>query len=150
MQPGKQTKSWVSSQINTDNEAAGTIQPSPLLEIDEDLLICPALSLTQNNKHMVQIGNFLANPHALKKGMHIANFSMMTPEQTKHIRPVNTTAVRHFLINHHDDAIHYVNGLLETSKSDEVSVTFWFPTPQNPGNEMEHTPIQTRNLSELR
>ena len=66
LQPGKRTTIWVKSQIYTDNEATGIIQPSPLLENDEDLLICPALSSTQNNKHMVQISNFLDHPYTLK------------------------------------------------------------------------------------
>ena len=44
LQPGKRTTIWVKSQIYTDNEATGLIQLSPLLENDEDLLICPALS----------------------------------------------------------------------------------------------------------
>ena len=39
---------------------------------------------------------------------------------------------------------------MKTSKTDEVTETYWFPTPQNPGNEREHTPIQTRILNELR
>ena len=133
--PGKRTTIWVKSQIYTDNEATGIIQPSPLLENDEDLLFCPALSSTQNNKHTVQISNFLDHPYTLKKGTHIANFSILTPEQTKHIRPVNPTSVRHLLNNSHDDAIHYINSLLKTSKNDEVNETYWFPTPQNPGNE---------------
>ena len=133
----------------TDNEATGIIQPSPLLENDEDLLICPALSSTQNNKHMVQISNFLDHHYTLKKGTHIANFSILTPEQTKHIQPVNPTSVRHLLNNSHDDAIHYINSRLKTSKNDKVNETYWFPTPQNPGNEKEHTPIQTRILNEL-
>ena len=149
LQPGKRTTIWVKSQIYTDNEATGIIQPSPLLENDEDLLICPALSSTQN-KHMVQISNFLDHPYTLKKGTHIANFSILTPEQTKHIRPVNPTSVRHLLNNNHDDAIHYINSLLKTSKDNEVNETYWFPTPQNPGNKNEHTPIQTRILNELR
>ena len=80
MQPGKRTTIWVKSQIYTENEATGIIQPSPLLENDEDLLICPAISSTQNNRHMVQISNFLDHPHTLKKGTHIANFSILTPE----------------------------------------------------------------------
>ena len=120
------------------------------METDEDLLICPAISSTQNNKHRVQISNFLDHPYTLKKGTHIANFSILTPEQTKHIRPVNPTSVRHLLSNSHDDAIHYINSLLKTSKPDEVNETYWFPTPQNLGNEKEHTPIQTRILKELR
>ena len=80
----------------------------------------------------------------------MANFSILTPEQTKHIRPVNPTSVRHFLNNNHDDAIHYINSLLKTSKPDEVNETYWFPTTQNPGNEKQHTPIQIRILNELR
>ena len=150
LQPGKRTAIWVKSQIYTDNEATRIIQPSPLLENDEDLLICPALSSTQNNKHMVQISNFLDHPYTLKNGTHIAKFSILTPEQTKHIPPVNPISVRHLLNNNHDDAIHYINSLLKTSKDDEVNETYWFPTPQNPGNEKEHTPIQTRILNKLR
>ena len=150
LQPGKRTKIWVKSQIYTDNEATGIIQTSQLLENDEDLLICPALSSTHNNKYMVQISNFLNHPYTLKRGTHIAKFSLLTSEQTKHIRPVNPTSVRHLLNNSHDDAIHYINSLLKTSKDNEVNETYWFPTPQNPGIEKEHTPIQTRILNELR
>ena len=150
LQPGKRTTIWVKSQIYKDTEATGIIQPSSLLENDEDLLICPAFSSTQNNKHMVQISKFLDHPYTLKKRTQFANFSILTPEQTKHIRPVNATSVRHLLNNSHDDAIHYINSLLKTSKTDEVNETYWFPTPQNPGNEKDHTPIQTRLLNELR
>ena len=83
LQPGKRTTNWVKSQKYTDNEATGIIQPSQLLENDENLLICPALASTQNNEHMVQISNFLDHPYILKKGKHIANFSVLTPEQKK-------------------------------------------------------------------
>ena len=74
LQPGKRTTFWVKSQIYTNNKATRIIQPSPLLENDEDLLICPALSSTQNTKHMVQTSIFLDHPYILKKGTHIANF----------------------------------------------------------------------------
>ena len=39
---------------------------------------------------------------------------------------------------------------MKTLKTDEVNETYWFPTPQNPGNEREHTPIQTGILNEVR
>ena len=81
--------------------------------------------------------------------MHVANFSILTPEQAKHIRPVKPTSVRRLLNNNHDDAIHYKNSFLKTSRTDEVNKTYWFPTPENPGNEKEHTPMQTRDLNEL-
>ena len=54
----------------------------------------------------------------------MANFSILTPEQTKHIRPVNPTTVRHLLNNNHDDAIQYINSLLKTSKTNEVNETY--------------------------
>ena len=149
-QSGKRTTIWVKSQIYKDTEATGIIQPSPLLENDENLLICPALSSTQKNKHMVQTNKSLDHPYTLKKGTHTTNFSILTLEQTKHIRPVNPTSARHLLNNSHDDAIHYINSLLKTSKSGEVNKTYWFPTPKSPGNEKEHTPIQTRILNKLR
>ena len=98
---------------------------------------------------MVQSCNFLDHPYTGKKGTHIAIFSRLTPEQTKPIRPFNPTSVRH-LLKKHDDAIHFENGLLKTSNTDEVNETYWLPTPQNPGNEREHTPVQTRVLNGLR
>ena len=73
---------------------------------------------------MVQVSNFLEHPYTLKNGTHIANFLILTPEQTKHIRPVNPTSVRHLLKNNDDDAIHYINNLLETSQTDEVNETY--------------------------
>ena len=99
---------------------------------------------------MVQTSGFLDHPYTLKKGMHIANFSILIPEQTKHIRPVNPTSVRHLLNNNHDDVIHYKNSLLNTSKTDEINETYWFPTTQNPGNERDYMLIQARLLNELR
>ena len=99
---------------------------------------------------MIRTTNFLDHPYTLKKGTHIANFSILTLEQRKHIRPFNLTSVRHLLNNNHDDAIQHMNGLLKTLETDEVNETYWFPTPQNPGNESEHTPIKTRILNEVR
>ena len=41
LQPGKRTTIWVKSQVYTNNKATGIIQPSPLLENNEEFLICP-------------------------------------------------------------------------------------------------------------
>ena len=50
----------------------------------------------------------------------------------------------------HDDAVHYTNSLLKTSKTGEVNKTYWFPTPQKLDNEQDHMRIQTGILNELR
>ena len=44
----------------------------------------------------------------------------------------------------------YVNELMKSSENEQSSESFWFPTPENPGNEEEHTPIQRRILKEIR
>ena len=154
LQPCKRTTLWMNSQIHTDREATGIFQPSSLLENDKALIICPTLSSTQTNKHMVQISISLDHPFTIKNGTPKASFSILIPEQTEHIGPVKFTSVRHLLNNNHDDAIQYIkqyiNSLLKTSRTNEVNETYWSPTPQNPGNEKEHPPIQTRIRSELR
>ena len=39
---------------------------------------------------------------------------------------------------------------MKISKPDEVNETYWFPSPQNPGNETEHTLTQTCILNDVR
>ena len=33
----------------------------------------------------------------------------------------------------------YVNELMKSNENEQISENFWFPTPENPGNEEEHT-----------
>ena len=47
------------------------------------------------------------------------------------------------------DLTTYLNGLLRANKQELLSNTFWFPTPETPGNFENHAPIQTRILKEL-
>ena len=72
---------------------------------------------------------------------------ILTPEDTKHIRPIDVAALR-FLENL-DDAIAFVKELMKT-EDDQQEDKFWFPTPENPCNENEHTPIQQRILEEIK
>ena len=89
LQPGKRTTVWTISQIYTDDETTGLFQPSPLRRNDEDLLICPAFSKTQNSTHMVSMKISRGTPYTFRKGMNIANCSLLNLDQTKHIRLVN-------------------------------------------------------------
>ena len=47
------------------------------------------------------------------------------------------------------DLVIYLTELLRTNQPNQQNITFWFPTPENPGNTEDHTPIQTRILTEL-
>ena len=128
-QPGERTTIRVISHIHRFSEATIIFQSSPFLESDDELLICPALSTSQNNIPIVQLSNFLDHPYTLEKGTHLANFSILTPKQTKHLKTVTPKSVRHFLNNNHDDANHVSDTLLRMSKTDGVKEVYWFPTP---------------------
>ena len=45
--------------------------------------------------------------------------------------------------------ITYLTELLRMERPDQQNNTFWFPTPENPGNTENHTPIRTLILTEL-
>ena len=73
---------------------------------------------------------------------------MVTPEQSKHIKPVDM-AILSMIPKGDSDLTAYLNELLRTNKPEQQNNTFWFPTPENPGKPEDHTPIKTRNLKEL-
>ena len=73
----------------------------------------------------------------------------MTPEQMKYVKPVDPTSTWHLLQNDQEQAAHYVSSLIKTNRNPQNSENYWFPTPENPGNPEEHTPIQKRILREL-
>ena len=73
---------------------------------------------------------------------------MITPEQSKHIKPVDM-AILSMIPQSDPDLTAYLNELLKTNKPEQQDNTFWFPTPENPGKPEDHTPIQTRVLNEL-
>ena len=98
----------------------------------------------------IHVNNFTDQPYKLKKGMHIANFSVMTPEQMKHVRPIDPVSTWHLLNENEEDAIYYISSLLKADRNNDQYEQFWFPTPENPGDETTHTPIQQRILKELR
>ena len=95
------------------------------------------------------MNNFTDYPYKFKKGLHIANFLVLTPEQMKYVKPVDPASTWHFLQNDQEQATHYVSSLIKTNKNQQNSENFWFPTPENPGNPTEHTPIQKRILRDI-
>ena len=68
----------------------------------------------------------------------------------KNIQPVDPVATWHLLQDNDDNAIQYVSSLLKTHRNNEEVNQYWFPTPENPGDESTQTPIQRRILTELR
>ena len=126
----------------------GTVTPVEKFTESASLIISRSMSTKIDRKIAVRVTNTTESPYTINKNTQIAEFSVVTPEQSKFIKPVDM-AILSMIPEGDPDLITYLNELLRTSKPDQQANTFWFPTPENPGNTDEHTPIQTRKLKEL-
>ena len=126
----------------------GTVTPLEKFTETASLLISHSMSTIIEKRIAVRVTNTTESPYLIKKHTQIAEFSVVTPEQSKHIKPVDM-AILSMIPQDDPDMTAYLNELLRTNKSEQQDNTFWFPTPENPGKPEEHTPIQARILKEL-
>ena len=127
---------------------AGTVTPLEKFTETASLLISHSMSTIFDKKIAVRVTNTTESPYLIKKHTHIAEFSVVTPEQSKHIKPEDM-AILSMIPQDDPDLNAYLNELLRTNKPEQQNNTFWFPTPENPGKLEDHTPIQKRLLKEL-
>ena len=126
----------------------GTVTPLEKFTGTASLLISHSMSTIIDKRIAVRVTNTTESPYLIKTHTQIAEFSVVTPKQSKHIKPVDMAPLS--MIPQDDLApTAYLNELLRTSKREQQNNTFWFPTPENPGKPEDHTPIQTRILKEL-
>ena len=131
----------IQSQIYAENAVTGILQPSDLLNEEGDVTFCAAIVTLHEGTMSIHINNFIDQPYKLKKGLHIANFSVMTPEQMKHVRPIDPVSTWHLLNENEEDAIYYISSLLKANRNNDQyeqwgeprgrSVTYAYPT-KNP------------------
>ena len=126
----------------------GTVTPLEKFTETGSLLISHSKSTIIDKRIAVRVTNTTESPYLIKKHTQIAKFSVVTPEQSKHIKPVDM-AILSMTAQGDLDLTAYLNELLRTRKPEQQDHTFWFPTPENPGKPEDHTPIQTRILNEL-
>ena len=127
----------------------GTVTPVEKFTETASLIISHSMSTIIDRKIAVRVTNTTESPYTINKNTQIAQFSIVNPEQSKFIKPVDM-AILSMIPEGDPDLITYLTELLRTNKPDQQINTFWFPTPEKPGNTEEHTPIQTRILKELR
>ena len=101
-----------------------------------------------DKKIAVRVTNTTESPYTINRNTPIAEFFVVTPEQSKFIKPVDM-AILSMIPEGDPDLISYLTELLRTNKPDQQNNTFWSPTPKTPGNTDEHTPIQKRILKKL-
>ena len=126
----------------------GTAAPLEKFTETAGVLISHSMSTITDKRIAVRVINTTESPYLIKKHTQIADFSVVTPEQSKHIKPVDM-AILNMIPQGDPDLTAYLNELLRTNKPEQQENLFWFPTPENPGNPEDHTPIQTRSLKEL-
>ena len=131
------------SKLNT----TGTVTPLEKFTETASLLISHSMSTIIDKRRAVRLTNTTESPLLIGKHTQIAEFSVVTPEQSKHIKPVDM-AVLSMIPQSDPDLTAYLNELLRTHKSEQQNNTFIFPTTEHPGKLADHTPMQTRILKE--
>ena len=112
------------------------------------LIISHSRSTKNDRKIAVRVTNTTESPYTINKNRQIVEFSVVTPEQSNFIKPVDM-AILSMIPEGDPDLVTYLTELLRTNKPDQQRNIFWFPTPENPGNTEDQTSIQTRILTEL-
>ena len=136
-------------QMYDDTTVTGILQPSNALTEDGDVAFCAALVTLTAGQVEILLNNFTDHPYTLKRGSHIANFSVITPGQMKYVKPIDPVTTWHLLQEDLENAAIYVSSLIKSSKPANFRDNYWFPTPEDPGDPQQHTPIQKRILEEL-
>ena len=127
----------------------GTVTPVEKFTETASLIISHSMSTIIDKQIAVRVTNTTESPYTINKNTQIAEFSVVTPEQSKFITPVDM-AILSMIPEGDPELITYLTELLRTNKQDQQTNTLWFPTAENTGNTEDHTPIQTRILTELR
>ena len=147
--PPQQTTTVNAIVITTNmHDVTGAVQPLPQFDETATIIVAPALATAHNKRLNIRIANLTDFPHTIKNHTKLAELQILKPEDTKQIRPVDAAALK--LLEDPDDTHMYINELMKSNEHEQSDENLWFPTPENPGNEEEHTPIQRRILKEIR
>ena len=139
---------YASIPVSTEHPITGTIQPLPQFDECSKIMIAPAITTARGKKVAIKISNTTDFPYTIATDTKVAELQILKPEETKMIRPIDIAALN--LLTEHDNVVTYINALMQVERPEDNEEKFWFPTPENPGNEQEHSPIQKRISKELR
>ena len=131
-----------------NHDATGIVTPSAQFEYHDSIFITSSLSTVNNIAIGYQIITFSELPYTITCDTHLADFKILTPEQIEHIQPVDP-AMLSFMIQHEYTTEIYINELLKVPSQNPEQESYWFPTPEDPGDPTTYTPIQQRIYTEL-
>ena len=117
----------MASQLYEDTTVNGILQSIITLTDDGDFVFCAALVILTNGQVSVHVNNFNDSPYNLKRGTQVANFTVLTPEQMKFVKPIDPVTTWHILQDNPENAAYYASSLIKSTK---------------PADPQHHTPIQ--------
>ena len=106
------------------------------------------MSTLIDRKLAVRVANTTETPYLTKRNTQVAEFSAVTPEQSKFIKQVDM-AILNMIQEGDPDLTDYLNEPLRRNKPEQESNTFWFTAPGDPGEIEDHTLLQTCFLKKL-
>ena len=119
------------------------------MEEHENPFIASSLSTVNNNAVGYQVINFSDLPYTVPIDTHMADFRVLTAEQIKHIKPVDPSTLTFMMHQHMENTDLDLNQLMKANQSSDEQETYWFPTPEQPGDPDAYTSIQQRIYDEL-
>ena len=129
--------------LPTEWHKTGAVIPVGMFTEAASLLISHSISTISDKKTAVRITSIAKLADLIKKNKQNPEFSVVTPEQSKLLRPVDT-AILNIIPEGDLDLTTYSGEIIKTNKPEQQNNNFWFPTSETE----EHTPIQTRILKE--
>ena len=114
----------------------------------ESLLISLSMSTIFYQRMAVRVANTTESTYLIKKNTQNPEFSVVTPQQSKHIKSVDM-AILSMIPQGDVKLTAYLNEVLRTKKPEQENDTSWFATPESPGKSEDHIPKQAQIPEEL-
>ena len=91
--------------ISSIIDTTGVINPATNHCSSDPLVVASSISTATNRKIDVRVNNTTPTPYTIKKNTTIAEFKIMSPEEAKELRPLNTAALKGLTEDDSEDAI---------------------------------------------
>ena len=102
---------------NRYNDSSGKIQKAA------SMLLSHSIPTINDRKVAVRVTNAVKSLYTINKNTQIADFSIVTPEQSKLFKPVNT-AILNLIPEGDPDLTIYLVELSRTNEPDQQNITF--------------------------
>ena len=113
----------------SDCNTTGTVTPVEKFTEAASLIVSHSMWTIIDRKISVTVTNTTESPYTINENTQIAEFSVVTPEQSKFIKP-KETEILSMIPEGDPDLVTYLTELLRTNKPDQQNNIFWFPTPK--------------------